>query len=210
MSSSSEPRLSRGRVLHDVQVGAVAADLGTVSARSARGIVVSTELIESATRDVYEAGFAQGFDQGYTDGIAQAAQHTQLLAGLVQRLGQAADVLLSRETTTRQEIEHDVVATAFQIAEAIIGREIAQPDTRGVDAIARALELAPERGLVTARVSPADLAVIGDAGQLATGRALELVADPSVAPGDCVVDVASCRVDARIDRALARIREILS
>src|SRR2546423_7577178 len=171
MSSSSEPRLSRARVLHDVQVGAVAADLGTVSARSARGIVVSTQLIESATRDGYEAGFAQGFDQGYTDGIAQAAQHTQLLAGLVQRLGHAAEALMAREATAREDIEHQVVMTACLIAEALVGHELTQPDTRGRDAIARALELAPERGLVTARVSPADLAVIGDAGQLATGRA---------------------------------------
>jgi flagellar biosynthesis/type III secretory pathway protein FliH len=52
--------------------------------------------------------------------------------------------------------------------------------------------------------------VIGDAAQLATGRALELVADPSVAPGDCILEVGACRVDARIDSAIARIAEVLS
>src|SRR5215212_10058016 len=112
MSSLSESRFARGRVLHDMQVSATPADLGTVSARPARGIVVSQDLVDSATREGYEAGFSQGFDQGYTDGIAQAAQHTQLLAGLVQRLGHAADALTARETTARHEIEHDVVATA--------------------------------------------------------------------------------------------------
>jgi flagellar assembly protein FliH len=210
MSSSSETRLARGRVLHDVQVSAAPADLGTVTARPARGIVVSQELVDAATRDGYEAGFNQGHEEGYGEGIAQAAQHAQLLAGLVQRLGQAADALMNRETTARHEIENDVVATAVRIAEQLVGHELAHTDTRARDAIARALQLAPDHGLVTARLNPVDIAVINEAGDLTTGRALELVADASLAPGDCIVDVGACRIDARIDAAFARMREVLS
>jgi flagellar assembly protein FliH len=210
MSSLSEARLSRGRVLHDVQVSVTPADLGTVSARPARGIVVSQELVEAATREGYEAGFNQGFEEGYSEGITQAAQHVQLLAGLVQRLGQAADALMTREATARHEIENDVVAAAVTIAEELVRHELQNPDARGRDAIARALQLTPDHGLVTARLSPADLAVINEAGDLQTGRALELVADPSLSPGDCIVDVGACRIDARIDAAFARMREVLS
>jgi flagellar assembly protein FliH len=210
MSSSSDTRLARGRVLHDVQVNATPADLGTVSARPARGIVVSQELVDAATRDGYQAGFNQGYEEGYTEGIAQAAQHAQLLAGLVQQLGQAADALLTRETTARHAIENDVVAAAVRIAEQLVGHELAHSDTRAHDAMARALQLAPDRGLVTARLNPADIAVIAETGELLTGRALELVADPSLAPGDCVVDVGACRIDARIDAAFDRMREVLS
>jgi flagellar assembly protein FliH len=101
-----------------------------------------------------------------------------------------------------------VVATALQIAEALIGHELAQPDTRGRDAIARALALAPERGHVTARLHPADIAVI-DPGAMASGRTIDIVPDPTLAPGDCIVDVGACRVDARIGPALERAREVL-
>src|SRR5207249_2728199 len=129
---------SRGRVLPGAQVRAAApADLGTVSSRAARSIVVSAELIEAATRDGYEAGFTQGFQEGYAEGIGQAAQHTQLLGGLVQRLSQAADALMVRETTARHDVESEVVATAVQIAAVLVGHALAQPDTRGRDAIAR-------------------------------------------------------------------------
>jgi flagellar assembly protein FliH len=193
-----------------VQVNATPADLGTVTARPARGIVVSQELVEAATRDGYQAGFNQGYEEGYSEGITQAAQHAQLLAGLVQRLGQAADALMTREATARHQIENDVVAAAVRIAEELVRHELAHTDTGARDAIARALQLAPDHGLVTARLNPADLAVIGEAGALASGRALELVADPSLAPGDCVVDVGACRIDARIDAAFARMREVLS
>jgi len=210
MSSSSEAPLARGRVLHGAQVAAAPADLGTVSSRSARALVVSSELIESATRDGYEAGYAQGFDNGYTDGLEQARRHTELLAGLVQRLDQAAAALLARETTARETIEDDVVATACALAEAIVGYQISQPDGRGRAAIARALALAPEYGLVTARLNPADYALIGDPSELGLGRALEIVSDPSIAAGDCIVDVGACRIDASIDAALARIHEVLA
>ena len=208
MSSLSERPL-RSRVLRGPEVHATTADLGTVSARPARALVVSNELVEGARREGYEAGYEAAFEQGYRDGIEQARQHVELLAGLVQRLGQASDELLARETTARHQLEDEVVRTAFAIAEALVGHEIAQPDQRGREAIARALELAPETGLVVARVSPADYAVMGDAPTIASGRGLELVADESVAPGDCIVDVGACRVDARIGPALERVREVL-
>jgi flagellar assembly protein FliH len=210
MNSSSE-RLTRGRVLTGQQVvgTAVTAELGAVASRAARAIVVSPELVEYAKQEGYSAGFAEGQAAGYAEGIAQAQRHTELLAGLVQRLGQAADGLMSRETTARHQIEDEVVATAFQIAEVLVGHELATNEERGRDALARALALAPDRGLVVARLNPADLALI-DVAAIDVGRTIELVPDPGVVPGDCVVDVGACRVDARISDALTRIREVLA
>jgi flagellar assembly protein FliH len=214
MNWSSE-NLMRGRVLRDWDVDLVAgpvhrADLGTVSSRSARGIVVSPELIESARQEGYSAGFEEGYGAGYTSGIEDARRHVELLGQLVERLGREADALAARETTARTQIEDQVVAVAMQIAEVIVGHRLEQPDGRGRDAIARALALAPAHGDVTARLHPADIAVLGDAGTIAPGRTLVIVADPSLTPGDCIIDVASCRIDARISAALDRAREVLA
>jgi flagellar assembly protein FliH len=208
MSSSSEP-LARGRILRGAAVTAAPADMSAIASASARRLVVHPDVVEAARREGFEAGFAEGFQEGYDDGLSRARDHTQLLAQLVQRLSDAADALLTRETTAREEIENDVVETAFTIAEALVGHALAQPDERARAAIARALALAPEQGLVTARLNPADVAVI-EPERLATGRAIEFVADPSVLPGDCVIDVGACRVDARIGAALERVREVLS
>lgn len=209
MSSSSE-YLARGRVLRGAQVGAAVADLGTVSSRAARAIVVDPAIVEAAARDGYTGGFEEGYEAGYAEGLGRAEHHTEMLRVLVGRLGQAAETFGARETLAREDVEDQVVATAFRIAEAIIGRTLEDPGERARTAIARALRLAPETGIAVARLNPADAAAIGDPATLATGRALELVADPGIAPGDCIVDAAECRVDARIDAALDRVREVLA
>ena len=214
MNWSSE-NLMRGRVLRDWDIDpgehrVERADLGTVSARSARSIVVSPELIASAREEGRNAGFEEGYTAGYTHGIDDARRHVELLGQLVQRLGHEADAFAARETTARAQIEDDVVAVAMQIAEVLVGHELAQPDDRGRDAIARALSLAPTQGDITARLNPADIAVLGDPATLSPGRVLTIVPDPALTPGDCIVDVGACRVDARVSAAVQRAREVLS
>jgi flagellar assembly protein FliH len=192
---------------------AVPAQLDTVSSTAARELVVDPRLVEGAVRDGYDQGFEEGYAHGreLAFGDAQGAiqdLQTRLTSVTVQ-LAHAADALLVRETTARGDIEDQLVAAAVLIAEQLLGRELREVDGRGRDAIARALALAPVAGHVIARLHPEDAAAIEDSELLAPGRALQVVADPGLRPGDAVVEVGACRIDARIDDALARVHEVL-
>ena len=214
MNWSSE-QLMRGRVLRDWDVDlsdarVAPADLGTVSARSARSIVVSPELVESARQEGYTAGFEEGYAAGYTHGIDDARRHVELLGQLVQKLGREAEALAGRQATAAADIEDQVVRAAVRIAEVVVGHALAQPDDHGREAIARALALAPVQGDVTVRLHPADIAVMSDPAELAPGRVLVIVPDPLLSPGDCIVEVAACRIDARVGAAIQRAHEVLT
>ena len=210
--SSLSRQSAKARVLRDVSVVSPA-DLGQVSARVARTLVVAPELIEGAIRDGNRAGYDDGYSSGYADGLAEARARTEdlatRLAGLFPQLNDAAAALYARESTARVDIEDQVINVAFEIAQVLVGHELTHSEQRGRDALARALAFAPDQGHVVARLHPDDLAAIGDPAELAPGRSLAGVPDAGLRPGDCLIDVAGCRIDARLDATLERIRAVL-
>ncbi len=195
-------------------IDASAADLGTVRARIARDLVIDPELVRDATDEGYRTGYNAGFTAGLEDAAAaidaREQQRQAELRSVVQHLASAVDGLDARHREVISEIEQRIVAVACDIAEALVGHELALAQAPGRDAITRCLQLAPADGTVIAHLHPDDVATAAVDDPVVTyGRAVRIVADASLTRGDAVVDVGPTRIDGRVGPAITRIREVL-
>lgn len=163
----------------------------------------------------FAEGRAAGFEQGLFEGRARAEAEVQRetrerLAGWFARLDDAVDELRTLARARSGELSALAVDLALDLAQEILGREIAAAADPGRDAIVRALDLAPEDAPLIAHLHPEDLERCGDVSELVTEGRLSLVADPTVGVGGCVLESGATRIDARIDTAMDRVRDVLT
>src|SRR4051812_1825248 len=234
--STSYDAWTRGRVLRGHAVAARPAFLDTELGRAptltliaSPGEDVAPEPVDPKVSEAEAAGYEQGYVDGYNEGKAvgyadgyqqgNAQAAADALVAATDRENRLRDAVMAlaaaaRECDTRQraaadEIETTMVEAIFELAETLLGREMSRTRTPGRDALRRALALADLHGPAVARLNPEDLETIGDFTDLAPGRAIELVPDPAIEPGGCVLESGSTRIDAQLGPALRRAKQAL-
>lgn len=233
MTSTSSDRVVLRGVHPDAAAQAVAqTDLrsGTWTRLGADGVLgdavteATLASLAETTRDAARAqGYAAGWAQGRRAFLAEAAateahrlarqqaDHARDLAerhGATVALGAAVTACQAQVDQIAAELASHSVSLALRIAEAVLGREVATAADPGADALRRALTSVPPLVPVTVRMHPADRALL-EPGVL-EGRPVTFVDDPALRRGDAVVETDSSVVDATLDAALERVREVLS
>ncbi len=169
--------------------------------------------LEAAQQRALADGYADGYEAGLAEARAEAAARTDAFTAgchtALAALQQAAAQLETHEGEGLEAVADQAAELALRIAEIVLEREIAIAVDPGRDAIARAIHLAPETGQIQVRLNPEDHRRLGQVDDLTPGRPLELVPDPSVVSGGCLISVGATRIDAQIPAALARITEVL-
>ena len=184
--------------------------------------------VERAKQEARTAGYAEGWAQGRraaaleAEAAAERARvaeeaHDQrraaALAQAVNALGRAVTGLETQLMPTLNELQEAVLAHAFELAEAIVGRALDDPEGRGADALRRAMNAAPEHGDVVVSLHPDDYRnLVGSSTETVYnygGRPIHLRPDPALRPGDAVAETGTTTVDASIDAAVQRAREAL-
>lgn len=231
-STSSDGVVLRGLAEEYVGDAGPGADLRTGSWTRLGGTgVLGDRVAETALRDLaertHEAARAQGYAAGWAEGRrvaladAQAAEaerivrheadHAEDLARQRQALAAlaaATDRLTHTLHRLADELSGEAVELALRIAEAVVGREVELAVDPGADALRRAMTEVPPVVPVLVRMHPADRALVD---LTAFGeRDITLVDDPTLAPGDALVETEDGVVDATVAAALARVREVLA
>jgi flagellar assembly protein FliH len=195
----------------------IEATFSRVSFPSLRGTTASDDDRRSRASG-HSAGYAAGLRAAADEMAAQAAQHeaalAQALADGQARIHEALSVLnaasqaLARRTVpVVAEAQDAIAATAVELAEAIIGRELSHEETSASSALHRALADVEPDLVRQVRLNPEDLAVLERQGALAAG--ITFVADATLGRGDAISEFEDGYLDARIATALARARSAL-
>lgn len=151
------------------------------------------------------------------------ARAEQLAAAFVeqqwQTLGPALREAVEQLRYARQAFlnrwERQAVQLATAIAQRVIRRELDRQPEITLHWLREALELAADAPRVRIRLHPSDHASLGPtarqlAEQVGSFAQTDVVADPAVQPGGCVVDLPQGSIDQQIESQLARIVEELT
>ncbi|MBB2945865.1 flagellar assembly protein FliH [Actinoplanes lutulentus] len=221
MSSSLDGPVIRGAVADNATAARFAVDLR-------RDEPIDSEAVERAKQQARTTGYAEGWAQGKRDATTAAesaaaravaseeAYEHRRAAALVQAvnaLGRAVTELETQLTPTFTELQEVMLATAFELAQAIVGRSLTDDPERGIDAVRRAMSAAPQQGDVSVSLHPDDYqTLVGESGTNEfnfEGRRINLRPDPSLRPGDAVAFTGTATIDATIESAMHRAREAL-
>ncbi len=222
MSSSPE----NGPVLRGTMADSAASARFAVDLR--QGVPENSEAVERAKQQARTAGYAEGWAQGQREAAVEADEvaararaseqaHEQrraaALAQAVNALGRAVTELENHLMPTFTELQDVLLSHAFELAEAIVGRTLDDPQRRGADALRRAMAAAPDSGNLVVHLHPDDFhTLIGEAGETEfdhEGRRVSLRPDGTLRPGDAVAETGMSTIDATIAAAVARAREAL-
>ncbi len=156
-----------------------------------------------------EAVFQAGWDAGRREAMAAIEAERRADASMVDSVVRAlasVEAAIDRAGSARKEAS---VELALELARLVLDRELAVAVNPGRDALARCLSEVPIAKRAVFRFHPDDLARLGDGDELLAGRPCELMADPTVKPGDVLVDIDGGLIDGGIANALERVAEVL-
>lgn len=140
---------------------------------------------------------------------AERATREAAWARLEEALERAAAELARRQAPVLEELDHQVATAGVDIARALVGHHLRVADRPALEAVQRALALAPRGATAVVRLHPDDLDQVPDVATLLPGGTVTLAPDPSVERGGCLVDAGDRCIDAQLGRAVERLEEVL-
>ncbi|MEQ8791431.1 MAG: FliH/SctL family protein [Pirellulaceae bacterium] len=162
--------------------------------------------------------------QAQQQGLQQAKQQAeadvtgkirQQLAGVLPALEESVEQLKKARHEWVAQWQDKAVHLAARMAELVVRRELKSTPEITLDLVREALELASGSEHIRLRLNPADRAALGEgveelAARLAKLGPAEIIADPQVSSGGCIVSTDFGDIDQRIEAQLARIEQELN
>lgn len=149
--------------------------------------------------------------EGFADGVASVvAEHERIRTDAIERTAQqlldASRAALADRTEIVNSAITDTIDLSLEVVRTIFGRELKLVEHPTREALEQALRIAPEGENFIVRVPSGTALDIPRLLELTHGAPISIKEDPSIGLGECIVEVAACRIDRQIESALSRVR----
>lgn len=187
-------------------------EAGARAAAAKGGQGHSVRELDELQKAAYEEAFAKGREEGlaagreagreagYQEGIAAAREQAQRLAGVLDALAEPVGQL-------DDEAEQELMHLVFQVAQQVIRREIQTQPGEVMAVLREAMAVLPMSAReVTVRLHPDDAAFVRESwGDEEQGGSWRVAEDHGVSRGGCVVQSASSRIDATLEKRITAL-----
>jgi flagellar assembly protein FliH len=162
--------------------------------------------LAQVSQQAIDAGREQGLQQGRLAAQTEFRQQLDTLRAIIQGAGNAHARYL-------EEVADEVGEIVFTAVSKILGDGFTNREG-AVATVREAVRRSKERGRLLVRVSPEDFELLNarrrELLEGAVAGEVDLLADPKVKLGGCMLEGASGTLDARLELQLQRLREVLT
>ncbi|MGQ9629606.1 MAG: FliH/SctL family protein [bacterium] len=162
---------------------------------------------EDLKRESYDRGLREGREEGIRLGKGELAE-----------LNQQMETILESAREKRKEVleglEEEIVRLALAIAEKVVRADVRIDKNAVLNVVREAISKINERDNVRIRVHPLDVENVRAHKDwffetIGSPRNVEVLDDPSIQPGGCIIETGFGGVDARVDTQLKSIGDSL-
>jgi flagellar assembly protein FliH len=158
---------------------------------------------ETAKSEAYEEGFKIGKEEGYKAGQEVFSDHMKKAGNLIKHISDERNRVL-------EEVEPELAKLSLEIAKKIIGDEITTNPDVVISVVKQAMIKMRSRERVTIKVNPDDLKHAKEhrnvfAAMIEGMKEMDIVGDPRVEKGGCLIETNLGNTDARINTQLDAI-----
>jgi flagellar assembly protein FliH len=167
-------------------------------------------LLEGERERAREEGLRAGFEEGFREGLRRAEEQARDLVLAALALREAME-RVRREALL--SLEPELAEMALEVGEKLALQRLEEDPGALREMIRSVASRATERKGMRVRLHPRDLHLLRQSGEtgplLADAEGLELVEDPELRPGDCVMETAAGTIDARLEVRRRRVEAAL-
>lgn len=168
-----------------------------------------------ATSDEIQNQVQSAYDQGFEDGrqVTQLAlaEEFKKFENWIKNIDLVTEKLTKNFSEELKKLGKAVVPIAIQIAKLIIRKEVEQNSEILLEQVQNVLEAIENETIFKIRINPEDVGIIQTVGsRLPQLSGIELIADPTIERGGCIVETSIGTIDATFQSQLEKIAQNLN